>query len=160
MRTHQKALEKAKAAYDEATKQAVEGYKRQLEALVSEETKAGNLDGALAVRNEIKAVTGGVAIPKSGTKADLKKALGGTKWDWGDGTLTLQADGFAKHTNWDPDRSVYRWVAVDRRTAVLILDKGRDSNRLAVFEFSEALDEFKGYDFSRGELATKKRITK
>ena len=156
---YRKALEKAQESYDDTGKQAAKEYKQELTKLLEIETKNGNLDGAITIRAEIKTLD---VLPapnlKGSPKATLKKALAGTKWNWGDAPLTLQADGQARHPVWDANKLVTRWEVADRRTVVLVIDKGRDSNRLAVLEFSETFDEFRGIDFGGGPLLGK-RIT-
>jgi hypothetical protein len=50
-------------------------------------------------------------------------------------------------------------VAIDRRTVVLIVERGRGNGRYAILEFSEKLDEYKGYGFDNAaRLTTSKRF--
>lgn len=157
---YQKASDKAQAVYDDAIRQATGIYKRQLtESLVSE-TKIGNLDAAIQIREEIKKAEEMVS-PRSNvsTKAALKKVLMGTRWNWGNKPLVFQADGYANHPDWDSTRSATRWEAIDRRTVVLIVERGRGNDRYAILEFSEKLDEYKGYGFDNAaRLTTSKRF--
>ncbi len=51
------AVGRAEADYNKAVQKAAEDYKAKLKAVQETETKAGNLDTALAVRDEIKALT-------------------------------------------------------------------------------------------------------
>jgi hypothetical protein len=156
--TYQRALDKAKAAHDDAVKRAATDFKRDLTSLLDVETKAGRLDAALAIRDEIRAADEGRKAGVS-TKADLKKALTGSRWNWGEGMLVLQADGLARHPVWETSSLVTRWEAVDRRTAILTIERGRNTNKLAVLEFSEALDEIAGgVNFEGTPMAVKKRL--
>lgn len=52
-----------------------------------------------------------------------------------------------------------RWEAIDRRTVLLYIEKGRDRDRIAILEFSESLGEFKGFDFENRVMEVKKRLT-
>jgi WD40 repeat protein len=79
---------------------------------------------------------------------ELRTALAGTRWNWGDSILELKADGSTTHANWDNRFGLTtRWEAIDRRTALLIVEKGRQQNRYAVLEFTEDLSSFTGFDF-------------
>jgi hypothetical protein len=151
---YQKTLDKAKAAYDESLKQAASDYRRRLTTLLDEETKAGKLDTALAVRDEIKGVDEGGR--KVATKADLKRALAGSRWAWDESPLVLQADGVARHAGWEANKLTTRWDAIDRRTVILVVEKGRDTDRIAVLEFTESLEEYRGIDH-RGVWFERKR---
>jgi len=156
---YRKVLEKIQVSNDAAVKLAAEDYKRQLVLLLDAETKAGRLDAALLVRDEIANIDASTGPnTKLATKAALKKALGGTKWKWDESPLILQSDGLAKHPGWDASKIVTKWEVVDRRTVILIIEKGRNINRYAILEFSESLDEFKGFDFEQGRLEVKKRL--
>ena len=139
-------------------KEASDEYKSQLTQLMDAETKAGKLDAALTVREEIKAVEDTAPKSRVATKAALKKSLENTRWNWADEALILRADGIATHPAWVAGKLVTTWEVVDRRTAIISIAKGRDTNRIAVLEFSETLDEFKGFDFGGGKLESKKRL--
>ncbi len=155
----QKVLEKAQSSHDDAAKLAAEDYKLQLTQLLDAETKAGRLDSALLVRDEIKNIDAiGVRNFKVSSKAELKKSLSGSKWKWHESPLTLQTDGYAKHPTWEANKLIVKWEVVDRRTVLLIIEKGRDQDRYSILEFSEGLDSFKGFDFGSGRFDAKKRI--
>ncbi len=159
---------KAKSRYDEAVARAKTDYEQKLrearEALLADLDKAqkdasnaGDLDEAVKIRDARKVIAEGAR--DVATKADLRNALAGTRWNWGDVPLVLQADGRARHALWEADKLLIRWEAIDRRTALLVIEKGRDHHTVAVLEFSEAIDEFKGFDFGgRQKLETKKRL--
>lgn len=53
---YKNAVAKAQGGYNEAVKKAAEDYKDRLKVLLDEETKAGHLDIALAIRDEMKTV--------------------------------------------------------------------------------------------------------
>lgn len=68
------AVAEAKANYDKKMTAATTGYIKKLEAAMTAETKRGNIDGAVLIRDEIKArkegdgaVTGGAQAAPSGT---------------------------------------------------------------------------------------------
>jgi WD40 repeat protein len=115
---------------------------------------------------------GGSGTPKTGpnvpvpvandvtTKDELREALADTKWDWGDGTLELRADGTAYHKAWvERFHLTKRWEAVDRRTVLMVVEAGRELNRYGILEFSEDLSQFTGFDFGYMQrMPDKKRI--
>lgn len=88
------------------------------------------------------------------TKDDLRKFLSGSQWEWGPKeNLTLKPDGDAHNPGWVTREGwSTRWDAVDRRTIVLVIVKGRNTDRLAVLVFSEDLASFDGFGFDSGRL--------
>jgi hypothetical protein len=156
---HQKSLDKAQAAHDDAVRAAIDEYKKQLTEALAAETKAGNLDAAVELRDELKRADE-AAPPRAPTppKAALRKALVGTRWNWNGVPMTLHADGYVRNADWEANRLVTRWEAVDRRTVVLVVEKGRARDYYAVLEVSEKLDEFGGYGFDGKRLKAAKRL--
>jgi hypothetical protein len=68
--------------------------------------------------------------------------------------MTLKPDGSLECKGWD---FVVRWEVIDRRTVVFFIEKGRDTNRVAVLMFAEDLSEFRGFDFHGPKLPVSKR---
>lgn len=83
----------------------------------------------------------------------LAGRLNDTFWQW-DGpygeTILFQADGTVEHAGWTGRGLVTRWEAIDRRTVLLIIDKGRTQDLYAVLMFDEAVSAFAGYNFHYG----------
>ena len=158
--SYDKAVAKAKDTSDDAARSAGEEYKKQLAAIMDEETKAGRLDAALLVRDEIKRIEKNAPPPsnKVRTAAELQNVLEGTYWEWDAEPLVLQAKGVVRQKGWEKSRLGVQWEAIDRRTVVMEIIRGRDRERVAILKFTEALDAFSGYDFDNRVLDTKKRI--
>jgi len=124
----------------------------RLEALAKTLTQRGDLDGVVAVRNEI-ATLGGTPTSdavKAATKAPatatgLQAALKGTSWTWEafDGTsqLTFMADGTIKDTRWGPGRFTWRATSPD---SVSIEDS---QHHLARLKFDPTMSSYSGSDF-------------
>jgi hypothetical protein len=152
--------------YQKAAKAALAALEKAYDQAIKDSTKALKIEQAEAIRAEWKenqAPNSAVLKPEKGpggpirpaaiaSKSDLKRALTGTVWDHGDADLTLRADGHVQHAVWDRMGLVTRWEPVDRRTIVLVIEKGRDHNRCAILTFNEDLTDFTGYGF---EGATK-----
>ena len=129
-----KALE---VAYEQAVKDYIKAKMDDRAAVIETELKAMFSNKAAGAKIRPAEVT---------TKEDLQKYLSGTSWIWGD-SFRFKPDGHVEVKDWDSRGLVTKWEAVDRRTVVLTIEKGRDSNRIAVLTFSEKLTEFTGYDF-------------
>lgn len=153
-------LRTATAEYVRATKAAQAALEKSYDKAVKDATKALNIDLAEAIQAELKETQARAAGPKAAdkvpagaprpaavaTKQDLKRFLSGTEWQWGPG-IKLKPDGYFSHPEWDRDFLI-RWEAIDRRTVLLVVEKGRDHNRYAILTFAEDLTEFRGYDFT------------
>jgi hypothetical protein len=123
-----------------------EGKQASEEALAKALEKAGRKEEAQSLRGKPPAAP--ATGKKVETKAELRENWVGSVWDMGDGLTTLKPDGHASHPQWDRDGYVTTWEAVDRRTVLLAVVRGRDTNRLAVFSLSEDLRDFTGYGFN------------
>lgn len=87
------------------------------------------------------------------TKEDLQKYLINTVWAWGN--MTFKADGSAEVSEWAG--FVVAWDAVDRRTVVIRVQKGRDRDKVAVVTFNEEITEAHGFAFGGEKLAYKRK---
>src|SRR5688572_20620595 len=73
---YQRSIEKAEASYTESVRRAAADYLQKLFPLLDQETKAGKLDGALLVREEIRSIeTQGAQNIAVRTKSDLKRVI-------------------------------------------------------------------------------------
>ena len=52
---------------------------------------------------------------------------------------------------------VTKWEVVDRRTVVILIEQGRDTNRTITITFSEDLTEFQGFLFNGTRMPVQKR---
>ena len=130
------------------------------EALAAALDRAGLKTEATALRPSAAAPAAGPARAQDvQTMAHLQKFLEDTVWNWGDGDLQLRWDGRAEHAGWNKAGLVTRWAAVDRRTVVLRVEKGRDHSVLAVLTFSDDLAGFRGLGFD-GKPLTETRTRK
>jgi hypothetical protein len=138
------ALEKAYAA-------AVKDYVK-----LKEDTAADLVEKERQEFLKNTAATFGKPLPSAEGKDELRRTLSGTTWDWDDG-LTLKADGSVDQKTWAASGLVARWEVVDRRTVVIIVDKGRNVNRVTVLTFSEDLSSFAGIGFEGDRMDQKKK---
>ena len=136
-------------------------FERAADQVIKDLTKAGKLTEAQATQAELKefrmrSPTTGARTTEVETKEDLQNYLPETVWDWGTG-LKLRADGLLEQREWTANSLVTKWEAVDRRTIVLWVEKGRKSDRTAILTFNEDLTEFQGFGFDGGRLGVMKR---
>jgi hypothetical protein len=151
-------MKNAVATYQASMKQATAAVTKSYEQAVRDLTKAGKIADAEAVQaglKEFRTAGGGrVRAFEVATKEDLQRHLSDTFWLLGDGTK-LRADGLVENRGWAA--FVTSWKAIDRRTVVLVIEKGRNDNKLAILTFSEDLTHFTGYDFNGDKYPVAKR---
>jgi hypothetical protein len=145
-------MKAAVAAYQVSLKQATTALDKAFEQAVKDFTKAGKLAQADAAQAELKefrsrAPAAHLKPADVTTKEDLRKYLIDTVWTWDEG-LRFKADGYVEQKQWTSAGLVTKWEAIDRRTVLLWIEKGREENRYAVLTFSEDLSELRGFDFN------------
>ena len=90
----------------------------------------------------------------SGQPTDLTGILPATSWQWSADNIreriTFRPDGKIYNQGWESRGLVTSWQAIDQRTVQLFIEKGRETDRLAVLTFNAAATEFRGWNFSRG----------
>ena len=107
-------LERVQKAYNKAISRLNAQYVTALERVKTNYTKAGNLDGALKIREEIERLT-----PKPQEKPEeLRADFSGTKWQWNEkyvlnlhskGSATLTEKGVKLHTwSWEHKNRVIK----------------------------------------------------
>lgn len=156
-------MKTAVATYQQATKLAAAAYEKALDNAVRELTKAGKIAEAEAAQEELKKFRAAHAPPKptveAATHGELQKALADTTWTL-DGGMKLKADGYVQCKLWESAGLAVKWEAVDRRTVVIVIEKGRDTNRTMAITFSEDLTEFGGFMFDGKRMPVQKRTSK
>src|SRR5262245_25439885 len=78
-------LTKAQTEFDKAIKKATDSHRQRMKELLDAQTKAGDLDGALAIRDELRALDAG----GGGSSLD-KRELEGAKGRWVTGTWIVR----------------------------------------------------------------------
>jgi hypothetical protein len=160
-------LRTAAAEFQKATRTADAALEKVYDKAIKDATKAMHFDLAEAVQAELKEFRsrGAMKSPDKGsaaqrrtevaTKDDLKRFLSGTEWLWPDSgenaIIKFKADGYVGNVDWENRGFLMKWEAIDRRTVLLFIEKGRPHNRYAIYCFSEDLTEFTGYDFETFE---------
>lgn len=156
----ERAVEASRSAHVAATIRLAGEYGKKLAGIQDEETKAGNLDGALLVRGERKSLEKrfqqGMHVA---TKADLAAFLTNTQWEWDENRLQLSEKGIVTHLGFNASKLAVRWEAIDRRTVLLTITKGRDRDRVAILQFNESIDSVQGLDFTNAPIPAKKRLS-
>jgi hypothetical protein len=137
-----------------ASRKYEEGKLKADESLAKVLDKAGRKEEAQSLRGKAPAPAPGKKVE---TKAGLRENLVGSVWNMGDGMMTLKPDGYATQPQWDRDGFLITWEAIDRRTVLLAVVRGRDNNRLAVFSLSDDLTELTGYGFNGLKLPDVKK---
>lgn len=121
--------------------------------------RAGRKEEAAKLRDESKPRPERPAVKDVQTAADLLRFLEDSVWDWGDGEMKLKWGGSVEHAGWTKAGLVTRWAAIDRRTAVLLIEKGRDTNKVCVLMFDEGIVKFGGVGFD-GKPMTEPKLRK
>jgi hypothetical protein len=145
-------LKQAATTYQATMRQAARTLEKDFDQTIKDLTKAGKLAQAEAAQAELKELRSRTVA----TKEDLQKHLSDSVWAWDDG-LKLNADGSTEQRAWQAARLVTRWEAVDRRTVVLWIERGRDSNRTATLVFNEEMTEATGFGFDGARIKSLKR---
>lgn len=154
---YEKAVGTGRSLTADAIGKATAEHRKRLATIQEQETKAGNLDAAVAARDEGRRIDAGLAVnAKVETAEDLRGVMPGTVWSWDKDTLQFAANATAFHRGFGGNIS---WVAVDRRTVMLMRSEASGKSRLAVLQFSEWLDRFEGYDFDGKRIEAKSRVT-
>ncbi len=159
---YERAVEKSSVAHLETIQKAATEYRKQLALAQDEETKAGNLDAALAIRGEIRRIDkGAIVAHQANTKEDLAKVVESGEWNWNDlGPITFKPKGVAHTKDWELSKIAVSWEAIDRRTVRLLIGKGgSDGHRSALLVFSESLDEYTGFNFEGVKIQPRPRFT-
>lgn len=144
-----KAKRDLAAAYTEAIKECVRA-KRDSDAEAIEKEKNDLLKGSV----------GGSADDEGASvndRFDLGRKLAGTEWEWDSFNLKLLRGGVVGQGGWTKAGLTTRWMAVDRRTVLLQIVRGRDSDKTAVLVFDEKLTQFGGFDFNGDRLTPKRK---
>jgi hypothetical protein len=154
VRAVRQALTALEGAYSQAVKDATkallvdqaEAHRKEWADFRARRLKLKRADGDTAELNWAAAIN---------TKEDLSRFLVDTVWNWQDGGMALRGNGLVNHPEWASRGLITRWEAFDRRTLLLVVEKGRKINRYAILQLSEDLSEFSGYDFENGRIVNK-----
>ena len=121
--------------------------------------RAKNDKGAEAIEAEKKEILKGLSSGVD-TKAELALYMEATQWAWSEkSSLFFLADGVTVQPEWAKSGLVTRWTAIDRRTIVLTLVKGRNNDKICVLTFNGELTEMGGISFEGTEFtSTIKRL--
>jgi hypothetical protein len=95
---------------------------------------------------------------------ELREHLRGTTWQWdgGGGEVVVFGDnGYVDHEGWTQRGLVTRWDVIDKRTALLRIERGRADDLYAVLVFKDDLSSYEGFNFHGGaRLKTSTRLQK
>jgi pentatricopeptide repeat protein len=96
-------------------------YEKELQKLLDTYTKAGKLDDALQVKNEMTKLKGGViAAPVSSPETDkLRGYFVGRTWVTGSGSaFSFKKDGSGE-VQWDEGKEPFTWEVTDPKTVMV-----------------------------------------
>jgi hypothetical protein len=165
-------MRSASSDYNRALRAAASALSDAFETAITESTKTLQLEQAAAFQQEwddFKADRESLttttrtkpdAPPTPAeitTKEQLKAHLLGTDWSWEMEQVRLKPDGFVENKGWDARGLVTRWEAIDARTVLFVIEKGRGNDRIAVLRFTDDLTQYNGYDFVAKPLLSMKR---
>jgi Lectin C-type domain len=176
-----KALALKVAAAQDTYQDQVSAARRErvdaLKVLFDQAMASKNLDGALALRNMIRAAEDGMLQDRNSAasvnptlteRVTLDGFLPGTAWEWGggtpeskrwnDGRIVFEADGTVTNPNWQGQGQTHRWEVIDRRTILLTFTGGRETGVFAVLRFTEGLDSYTGVGQNGDTLPVNRRV--
>jgi hypothetical protein len=88
----------------------------------------------------------------SAPSPDLKKLLPNTRWEWSMGqSVVFRPDGTIGNADWESRGLVTRWQILDHRTVLVVIEKGRDSNRYAILTFDKPATSYSVFGFENAE---------
>jgi hypothetical protein len=107
----------------------------------------------LAVLAAILALQFSVVAEENLAGKELQSQLANTHWQW-DGPfgeeIVFKDDGNVEQEGWTQRGLVTGWRAIDRRTVLFTIEKGRNRDRYAVLTFDQGVSTFEGFNFSGG----------
>jgi len=97
-------------------------YEKGLQKQLDLYTKAGKLDDALAVKNELAKLRGGAVVAAPVSSPDTDKLRGyfvGRTWVTGSGSaFTFSKDGTGE-VQWSAGKEAFRWEIIDPKTVIV-----------------------------------------
>ncbi|MHC4596960.1 MAG: LamG domain-containing protein [Planctomycetota bacterium] len=84
---------------------------------------------------------------------ELRRHLRGTKWQWDGGTgetVVFGDNGSVETDGWTRRGLITRWEAVDRRTVLLQVVRGRPQDLYALLVFDNDMSSYDGFNFCGG----------
>jgi len=124
-----------------------------LRSLLDRAMEKKDLEKAIQLRDMIKAAeaelkTDAPPNPDGKSRSDeIEKKIKGTVWTWGEETLQFRPDGAAINPVWTAQGLVTTWSAIDGRTVLLYIERGRGHDRYAILTFSPNMDTYSGFGF-------------
>lgn len=116
---------------------------RELKASLADAMARQDIEGAVKLRDAIKSA-GQDGVPP---RLQLQNSLANRHWTWGNELLRFDDDGTVFNPSWANQKVTTRWVMIDARTVLLVIAKGRKTDRLAVLTFNPQMDTYTGYGF-------------
>ncbi len=86
---------------------------------------------------------------------ELRAHVTNTQWQW-DGdrgeTIVFRENHYIEHEGWTKRGLITRWEAIDRRTILLKIERGRPGDLYAILVFKSDLSAFDGFNFHGSRL--------
>ncbi len=156
-------LLKLRSGFEGAVTRAVtpiqKTYLQELEKLKTEFTRAGNLEDALAVADEIKKLASestSSSAQATGTKKSLLSSLKGTKWTLNEGQGEAHLTFKGNEVHWHDDTTKQEWTLKvnAQKDGSLLIDWGGASRRV------EVADDLTSMTVARASIPDKKTTAK
>lgn len=162
------AIEELQEAFDDRARELGEARLGQLRRLLDEAMERKDVDATTKTQSLIDEAERELDVRPSsqqgktaravGTAKALRRHLVGTKWEWSAEALQFLSDGTVRHPGWQSRGLVTTWEAIDRRTAILRIARGRNVNLHAILTFSDDLTSYDAIDFEGNPHGDNKRL--
>jgi hypothetical protein len=133
----------AKREYDAEMAKAADERINSLQSLKDRAVKEEDLDQAISIKKRIDDLKGA----SGGEEVNSAEALHNFLLTKMCGNTSFLPNGLVRDPGWDGRGLVTSWEAVDRRTVIMRIERGRSDNKTAVLMFSEGLKRSHSIDF-------------
>ncbi len=95
--------------------------------------------------------TPNVFAKSSNQEFKLTEVIEDTEWEWNgpnaNEKIVFKRNGYIGHPGWERRGLATSWQVIDEHTVLLVIEKGRKSDRYAILVFNEKMTKYSGFDF-------------
>ncbi len=155
-RVFQERLRASERQYSLDVRRAREERVKGLQELQDRAMSSQNLDTALMLREKIKGAEAELSQEPNfqsrrspqAEMAALQSRLNGSLWHWGaEDFVRFEPNGTIANAGWTARGLLTSWKVIDRRTVLLVIERGRVQDRYAILTFTPNIDGYTGYGF-------------